>query len=73
MFKPGIIATKTLKHNLEQLLLVIDPTAKSIKCLESSYSTIADIYLFWLAIMASLEYLIKNDKLALPMPVIEKI
>lgn len=72
-FKPDTIATKTFEHDLEQLLLVIGPIAKSIKCLESSHSTVADVYLFWLAIMASLEDLIENDKLALSMPVIEKI
>jgi hypothetical protein len=72
-FKPDTIATKTFKYDLEQLLLVIGPIAKSIKCLESSHSTVADVYLFWLAIVASLEDLIENDKLALSMPVIKRI
>jgi hypothetical protein len=72
-FKPDMIATKTFGYDLEQLLLVISPIAKSIKCLESSHSPVADIYLFWLAIMASLEDLIENDKLALSMPVIKRI
>ena len=57
------------ESNLDQLLLVIGPIAKSIKCLEASHSTVADVYMFWLAIMASLEDLIKNDKLDLPLEV----
>ncbi|KII84265.1 hypothetical protein PLICRDRAFT_358654 [Plicaturopsis crispa FD-325 SS-3] len=72
-FKPGTRKSKAFEHDLEQLLMVIGPIAKSIKCLESSHSTVADVYLFWLAIMASIESLIVEDKLDLPNPVIEHI
>jgi hypothetical protein len=61
------------ESDLDQLLFVIGPIAKSIKCLEASHSTVADVYMFWLAIMASLEDLIKNDKLDLPLEVIKQI
>lgn len=58
---------------MDQLLLVIGPIAKSIKCLEASHSTVADIYMFWLAIMATLEDHITSDKLGLPLHVLEQI
>ncbi|EJD33382.1 hypothetical protein AURDEDRAFT_177535 [Auricularia subglabra TFB-10046 SS5] len=39
---------------LRQLVAIITPLAKALKCLESSQSTLADVYLFWLAAMATL-------------------
>jgi hypothetical protein len=68
-----MITTKTFEHELEQLLLIIRPVAKSIKCLESSHATASDVYVFWLAVMASLEDLILGDKLDLPMHLVERI
>lgn len=37
---------------LGQFVAVLEPLARSIKCLESSHSTAADVYLFWLAVLA---------------------
>lgn len=72
-FVPDTRSTRMFENDLGQLLLVIGPIAKSIKCLESSHATASDVYLFWLAAMASLEDLIRNDKLDAPFTVIERI
>ncbi|KAF8593692.1 hypothetical protein BDV93DRAFT_584071, partial [Ceratobasidium sp. AG-I] len=39
-------------EQLRQFVAVLEPLARSIKCLESSHSTAADVYLFWLAVLA---------------------
>ena len=43
---------------------VISPFAKAIKCLESAHATAADVYLFWLAIVAQLEQLFMRKTIA---------
>ena len=63
----------TKNPDLTKLLDVIAPFAKSIKCLESSHSTAADVYLFWLAIMAHLEDLFRKTPYTLPNHVKEQI
>jgi len=63
-----------LELDLTKLLEVIGPFAKSIKCLESAHSTAADVYLFWLAIVAQLEQLFgKKQGGALPNRIKEQI
>ncbi|PIL29837.1 hypothetical protein GSI_08044 [Ganoderma sinense ZZ0214-1] len=37
---------------LQELVDVLAPMAKSITCLESTHSTVSDVYVFWLACMA---------------------
>ena len=46
---------------LKRLIKVLTPFAKTIACLESSQSNPADVYLFWLAILASLKCLFDDD------------
>ncbi|EUC56504.1 DUF659 family protein [Rhizoctonia solani AG-3 Rhs1AP] len=46
---------------LRQLCTILEPFPRSIKCLESSHSTPADVYLFWLAIIARLHELFKHN------------
>jgi hypothetical protein len=62
---------------LRQLCSILEPIARSIKCLESSHSTPADVYLFWLAIVARLHELFKNNStingVGLPKSVMEDI
>lgn len=70
---PETMSSTEFEMKLRQLLLVIGPPAKSITCLESAHSTVADVYVFWLAVMASLNELIESDALGLPIAVIEKI
>jgi hypothetical protein len=62
-----------LELDLTKFVEVIGPFAKSIKCLESTHSTAADVYLFWLAIMSQLEELFREDKIKLPNNVKEEI
>ncbi|KAL7284543.1 hypothetical protein ACG7TL_001835 [Trametes sanguinea] len=51
---------------LEELVAVLEPIAKSIKCLESTHSTVSDVYLFWLACTANTYDLITQDGVSIP-------
>jgi len=53
--------------------MIIGPTAKSITCLESSQSTAANVYLFWLACTASIHEIIVKDIAHLPNYVLKQI
>ncbi|KAF8596965.1 hypothetical protein BDV93DRAFT_453992, partial [Ceratobasidium sp. AG-I] len=68
---------RAFNDDLQQLSAVLEPFARSIKCLESSNSTVSDVYLFWLAILARFQEIIKNNDtlqgVALPSSVIEDI
>lgn len=48
---------------LQQLTTVLAPVAKSITCLESTHSTVADVYLFWLVVTAEVHRMISEDGL----------
>jgi hypothetical protein len=52
-----------LELDLKKLLEIIGPFAKSIKCLKSAHSTAADVYLFWLAIVAQLDQVFVKKQL----------
>ena len=58
---------------LSQLLAVTGPPSKATKCLESSFATAADVYVFWLAVQASFEELFTKNAIKLPPHVSEKI
>ncbi|KAJ8515594.1 hypothetical protein ONZ45_g6996 [Pleurotus djamor] len=63
---------------LNDFVLVLEPIAKAITCLESSHATVADVYLFHLAIMATLKDRFseaddEEPKHDIPLPVVEKI
>ena len=67
----------TFKNQLQQLVPILQPLAHACKCLESSKATAGDIYLFWLAVLATYEKLFtENDEingLQLPDNVMEEI
>ncbi|KAG8945373.1 hypothetical protein FRC04_000823 [Tulasnella sp. 424] len=44
-----------------QLKTLLEPLARAVKCLESSRSTLADVYLFWLAVTATYTDLFKKN------------
>ncbi|KAH7333000.1 hypothetical protein B0J17DRAFT_579464, partial [Rhizoctonia solani] len=62
---------------LHQLCTILEPCAHSIKCLESSHSTLVDIYLLWLGIIVCLHKLFKCNStingVGLPKKVMEDI
>lgn len=62
-------------HELHQMVSVLAPIAKALKCLEAIDSTPADVYLYWLAVMASFLDLFKKnyEDLELPLDVVEDI
>lgn len=68
---------QAFKEELTQLAAVLEPFARSIKCLESSHSTLSDVYLFWLAILARFREIADNNQslsgVGLPSLVIEDI
>jgi hypothetical protein len=62
---------------LREVVVVLEPLARSIKCLESRHSTPADVYHFWLAVLARYSDLFKGNTTllgsALPASVIDDI
>jgi hypothetical protein len=64
-------------EQLEQFVAVLEPLARSIKCLESSHSTAADVYHFWLAVLARYQERFEANNtlqgIGLPESVIEDI
>ena len=56
-----------------QYLAVTKPFARAIKCLEASESTPADVFHFWLAIMARLDTLFTKNKVGLSPQTVEEI
>ncbi|OCB91120.1 hypothetical protein A7U60_g1637 [Sanghuangporus baumii] len=48
---------------LQRLVIVLSPMAKAITCLELSHSTVADVYLFWLAVTADVHYMLSQGGL----------
>lgn len=49
------------KTSIIQLKTLLEPLARAVKCLESSRSTLADVYLFWLAVTATYTNLFKKN------------
>ncbi|ETW75127.1 hypothetical protein HETIRDRAFT_164715 [Heterobasidion irregulare TC 32-1] len=62
-------------HELHQMVSVLAPIAKALKCLKAIDSTPANVYLYWLAVMASFLNLFKknNEDIELPLDVVEDI
>lgn len=48
-------STRRFEEKLTRLVSVTLPIAKAIKCLESSHSTPSDIFIFWVAVTASIK------------------
>lgn len=60
--------TRTVTDLLQQEVAILKPLAQSVKCLESSASTPADVGLFWLAFQAALkDIFMDSDKRSEPM------
>ena len=72
MFLPGAKGTR-FAQNLEALVEVLEPMAKTITCLESTHSTVSDVYVFWLACMASVCDVISMDRYEMGAAVTEGI
>lgn len=72
-FIEGRFTTDKFEVELRQLLTVLAPIAKAITCLESTHSTVSDVYLFWLAVTATIHQIITEDITGLPTEVTEKI
>ena len=58
---------------LLQLLTVLAPVAKAITCMESTQSNISDVYVFWLAVTATIHQIIMEDVTGLLSDVTEDI
>jgi hypothetical protein len=58
---------------LSQLLTVLAPVAKAITCMELTQSNVSDVYVFWLAVTATIHQIIIEDVTGLPSDVIEDI
>ena len=53
-FIDGTYAAGKFEMDLNQYLAIETPIAKSITCLESSHSTVSMVYLFFLAVTATI-------------------
>ena len=67
----------TFKNQLQQLVLILQPLAHACKCLKLFKATAGDVYLFWLAVLATYEKLFTDNNdingLQLPDDVMEDI
>lgn len=61
------------RTQLSQLIAIGRPFAKAITCLESSHSTAGDVYLFWMAISASVKAVLDATEYAIPLAVKSQI
>jgi hypothetical protein len=65
------------ENGLRQLVFILQPLARACKCLESSKATAGDVYLFWLAVLATYEQLFMDnndvDGLQFPEDVVDQI
>ncbi|KAG2158711.1 uncharacterized protein EDB93DRAFT_1076704, partial [Suillus bovinus] len=50
---------------LAKLVAITGPYTKAIQCLESAHTTCADVYLYWLAIVAQMEQLLRGNTIRL--------
>jgi hypothetical protein len=70
---PGTTSTMQFEIELTQITTILAPFAKAILCLESSHSTTADVYIFWLAAMALLQETMQLDIVGLTVAHYEQI
>lgn len=54
--------TFTFQRDLKRLGAVIMPLARAIQCLEAKETTAADVYTYWLAVVAHLQDLMVKDR-----------
>ncbi|KIO25436.1 hypothetical protein M407DRAFT_25235 [Tulasnella calospora MUT 4182] len=73
----NVLAVAKFEAGLTQLKTLLEPLARAVKCLESSLSTPADVYLFWLAVAATYRDIFRDNSsdggLQLPDDVISEI
>ncbi|TFY51406.1 hypothetical protein EVJ58_g10585 [Rhodofomes roseus] len=66
LFVRNTPATLTFETQLNQFIDVTLPFVKALTCLESTHSTIADVFIFWCAIGASLKKVLSNPASGIP-------
>lgn len=66
-------AAAWFKAELTQIVKVLEPLAKSIKCLESGHSTPADVFIFWVATLAEYEEFLSGTSHRLNSPTVQDI
>ncbi|KAI0087540.1 ribonuclease H-like domain-containing protein [Irpex rosettiformis] len=71
-FIDGFASTK-FSTQLDELLAILGPAAKATKCLESTHSTVSDVYVFWLAMLATIHDVITDPNIPMPDHVREDI
>ncbi len=72
LYLPGFAASD-FTAKLDQLLVILAPIAKSITCLKSTGSTVSDVFVFWLAIMAEFHSFLTNEQNPLSIQIKEQI
>lgn len=61
LFVQNSSAAITFQLDLTRLINVLEPIAKSLTCLESTHSTLADVYIYWLAASAELQQIFTSS------------
>ncbi|TFY76019.1 hypothetical protein EWM64_g7994 [Hericium alpestre] len=70
------LRTARFKLCLTQMTAILMPVAKAMKCLEAVKSTASDVYLYWLAVMATFRDLFsshEDNPLSLPCNLVGKV
>ncbi|KAF7310297.1 DUF659 domain-containing protein [Mycena indigotica] len=63
----------TFEMHLKQLISVLEPIARAIKCLESSHTTVGDVWKFYVAITAVLKTVFEENVVGIPVSVQQEI
>lgn len=66
-------ATLQFEILLNQLIAVGEPGARSIECTSAGQASAADIYLYWLATMASIKDVLGDEGLGIPTYVADEV
>lgn len=72
-YEPNSAVGLQYELGLNQLLGVTEGAARTAQCLEAAKANPADVYLFWLAMLASIKQSLDDPKLAIPTAVKEQV
>ncbi|KAF8596491.1 hypothetical protein BDV93DRAFT_454747, partial [Ceratobasidium sp. AG-I] len=67
-FFKNVSTSGEFKKRVIQLEKLTEPFAKAIKCLESGHSNPSDVFIFYMAVMATLRQLVDNNETELSLP-----
>ncbi|KAI0069879.1 hypothetical protein K474DRAFT_1713828 [Panus rudis PR-1116 ss-1] len=70
-------AIASFETELKRIICVLAPVAKACKCLESTESTVSDVFVFWLAVLSDIHDMIASgeddEDLSAPFPILRTL